>query len=106
MPIAGWIGGKFIEAVIDRTFIDEDGVRWIIDFKSSDPRSGDLETFLEAEKERYREQLERYARLLSQRDASSSGRPIRLGLYFPLSGAWLEWGAAVVLRKQAVLFEL
>jgi ATP-dependent helicase/nuclease subunit A len=102
LPIAGWIGGKLCEAVIDRTFIDEDGVRWIIDYKSSDPASGDLETFLEAEKERYREQLERYARLMAQRD----DRPIRLGLYFPLLGAWLEWGTGVVLRKQALLFEL
>jgi hypothetical protein len=33
-------------------------------------------------------------------------RPIRLGLYFPLLGEWLEWAAPVVLRKQALLFEL
>ena len=106
LPIAGWIEGKLSEAVIDRTFVDENGVRWIIDYKTSEPAGGDLENFLEAEKERYREQLERYARLLSQRDIGSSGRPIRLGLYFPLLGAWLEWGAGVVLRKQALLFEL
>ena len=61
-----------------------------------------MENFLEAEKERYRGQLERYARLMALRD----DRPIRLGLYFPLLGAWLEWGAGVVLRKQASLFEL
>jgi ATP-dependent helicase/nuclease subunit A len=102
LPIAGWIGGKLCEAVIDRTFVDESGVRWIIDYKTSEPAGGDLENFLEAEKERYREQLERYASLLSQRD----DRPIRLGLYFPLLGEWLEWGAGVVLRKQALLFEL
>jgi ATP-dependent helicase/nuclease subunit A len=102
LPIAGWIEGKFGEAVIDRTFADENGVRWIIDYKTSEPASGDVENFLEAEKERYREQLERYARLLAQRD----DRPIRLGLYFPLLGAWREWGAGVVLRKQALLFEL
>jgi ATP-dependent exoDNAse (exonuclease V) beta subunit len=102
LPIAGWIDGKLCEAVIDRTFIDDSGVRWIIDYKTSEPAGADVENFLEAEKERYREQLERYARLLAQRD----DRPIRLGLYFPLLGAWLEWGAGVVLRKQALLFEL
>ncbi len=102
LPIAGWIGGKFCEAVIDRTFVDESGVRWIIDYKTSEPAGGALENFLEAEKERYREQLERYARLMAARD----DRPIRLGLYFPLLGAWLEWSAGVVLRKQALLFEL
>jgi ATP-dependent exoDNAse (exonuclease V) beta subunit len=113
LSIAGWIEGKLCEAVIDRTFVDESGVRWIIDYKTSGPAGADVENFLEAEKDRYREQLERYGRLLSQRDITStqrdirsSGRPIRLGLYFPLLGAWLEWGAGVVLRKQAVLFEL
>ncbi len=106
LPIAGWIGGKLSEAVIDRTFVDESGVRWIIDYKTSEPAGGALENFLETEKERYREQLERYARLMAQRDVSSSAGPIRLGLYFPLLGAWLEWGAGVVLRKQAMLFEL
>ena len=96
------IDGNLCEAVIDRTFIDETGVRWIIDYKTSLHEGANLENFLEGEKERYRDQLERYARLMVQRDA----RPIRLGLYFPLLGEWLEWGAPVVLRKQAMLFEL
>jgi len=102
LPVAGWIGGKLCETVIDRTFIDESGVRWIIDYKTSEPASGSVENFLEAEKERYREQLERYARLMVQRE----DRPIRLGLYFPLLGEWREWGAGVGLRRQAMLFEL
>jgi ATP-dependent helicase/nuclease subunit A len=88
--------------VIDRTFVDADGVRWIIDYKTSAHQGGDLEAFLDKEKERYQEQLERYARLLVQRD----GRAIRLALYFPLLGGWREWAAPVVLRKQGSLFEL
>jgi ATP-dependent helicase/nuclease subunit A len=102
VPIAGLINGKLSESVIDRTFIDEAGVRWIIDYKTSDHEGSDLENFFEAEKERHKEQLERYARLMFQSDE----RPIRLGLYFPLLGGWREWGAPVVLRKQATLFEL
>lgn len=103
LPIAGLIEGKLCEAVIDRTFIDDD-VRWIIDYKTSFHEGAGLENFLEQEKARYREQLERYARLMAQGD---NGRhPIRLGLYFPLLNEWLEWGAPVVLRKQALLFEL
>jgi ATP-dependent exoDNAse (exonuclease V) beta subunit len=102
LPIAGWIDGKLYEVVIDRTFIDETGVRWIIDYKTSDPGSLSVENFLEAERERYRDQLERYARLMFQRD----DRPVRLGLYFPLLAGWLEWAAPVVQRKQALLFEL
>jgi ATP-dependent exoDNAse (exonuclease V) beta subunit len=102
VSIAGLIDGKLSESIIDRTFIDEAGVRWIIDYKTSDHQGSDLENFFEAEKERYKEQLERYARLMFQRNE----RPIRLGLYFPLLGGWREWGAPVVLRKQATLFEL
>jgi ATP-dependent helicase/nuclease subunit A len=102
LAIAGLLDGSLFEAVIDRTFIDEAGVRWIIDYKTSTHEGAGLENFLEQERERYREQLERYARLMVQRD----DRPIRLGLYFPLLGEWLEWGAPVVLRKQALLFEL
>jgi ATP-dependent helicase/nuclease subunit A len=102
LAIAGLMDGKLSEVVIDRTFIDEDGVRWIIDYKTSAHEGAGLENFLEQERERYREQLERYARLMFQRD----DRPIRLGLYFPLLGEWLEWAAPVVLRKQALLFEL
>ena len=100
--LTGLIDGKLHEVVIDRTFVDESGVRWIIDYKTGAHQGGDLEVFLDNEKERYREQLERYARLLVQRD----DRPIRLGLYFPLLGEWREWAAPVVLRKQALLFEL
>jgi ATP-dependent exoDNAse (exonuclease V) beta subunit len=103
LPIAGLIDGSLCEVAIDRTFIDETGVRWIIDFKTSTHEGANLENFLEREKERYREQLERYARLMAGRDA---GRPIRLGLYFPLLGEWLEWAAPGVLRRQASLFEL
>jgi ATP-dependent helicase/nuclease subunit A len=102
LAIAGLMEGSLCEAVIDRTFIDEHGVRWIIDYKTSAHEGAGLENFLEQERERYRDQLERYARLMIQRN----NRPIRLGLYFPLLGEWLEWAAPLVLRKQAMLFEL
>ncbi|HUA17925.1 MAG TPA: UvrD-helicase domain-containing protein [Bryobacteraceae bacterium] len=102
LSIAGFVDGALHEAVIDRTFIDENGVRWIIDYKTGQHQGGALENFLETEKRRYQDQLERYARLMVQRD----DRPIRLGLYFPLLGEWREWPAPVVLRKQAQLFEL
>lgn len=100
--VTGLIDGKVYKAVIDRTFVDESGVRWIVDFKTSSHEGGDLETFLENEKRRYQEQLERYARLLSQ----SESRPMRLGLYFPLLNGWREWAAPTVRRRQATLFSL
>jgi ATP-dependent helicase/nuclease subunit A len=102
LPITGLVSGRLCETVIDRTFVDENGVRWIIDYKTGSHEGGNLETFLDTEQERYREQLERYARLMVQRDS----RPIRLALYFPLLGGWREWPAPVAVRKQASLFEL
>jgi ATP-dependent helicase/nuclease subunit A len=102
LPISGMVGGKLYETVIDRTFVDETGVRWIIDYKTGSHEGGRLEKFLDEEQERYREQLERYARLMIQRDP----RPIRLALYFPLLGGWREWPAPVAMRTQASLFEL
>ena len=43
--ITGLIEGKLYEIVIDRTFVDESGVRWIIDYKTSAHQGGDLESF-------------------------------------------------------------
>ncbi|MBM3739305.1 MAG: DNA helicase UvrD [Acidobacteria bacterium] len=78
--------GAVEHCVIDRTFV-EDGVRWIIDYKTSSHQGGSLEEFLEKEVARYRDQLNGYAALFRQFET----RPVRLGLYFPLLGAWREW---------------
>ena len=85
--ISGLVDGERLEAIIDRTFVDAEGLRWIIDFKTGVHRGGALEHFLDAEVARYRAQLEGYGRLMSAIDA----RPIALGLYFPLLDAWREW---------------
>ena len=104
LPITGFIGGSLYETVIDRTFVDEAGVRWIIDYKTGSHEGGGLEKFLDTEKERYQDQLERYARLMIQRDS----RPVRLALYFPLLGGWREWPmpVAVATPAQGTLFDL
>ena len=73
--------------VIDRTFVDDHDQRWIVDFKSGSHGGGALEQWLDSEQARYREQLERYARIMRLRDS----RPIMLGLYFPVVDAWREW---------------
>ena len=85
-------GGQPVRVQVDRTFVAE-GVRWIIDYKTGSHTGGDLEAFLASEQTRYRAQLERYAHVLEKYDP---GKPIRLGLYFPLLRAWREWepGAA------------
>jgi ATP-dependent exoDNAse (exonuclease V) beta subunit len=90
-PLTGVIDDAIVHLVIDRTFIDERGVRWIIDYKTGVHEGADPEGFLDNERERYREQLERYARLVRH----LGPEPIRLGLYFPLMRGWREWAADV-----------
>jgi len=82
--------GRVVTAVIDRTFVDAKGVRWIIDYKTSTHEGGGREEFLDREQERYRAQLQRYAQVLGNLDP----RPIRLGLYFPLLSGWREWSGS------------
>ena len=81
--------GKPVTSIMDRSFVDTKGIRWIIDYKTSTHEGGGLDAFLDREQERYRGQLERYAAVLRKLD----NRQIRLGLYFPLLGGWREWNA-------------
>ncbi|MFW6081867.1 MAG: UvrD-helicase domain-containing protein [Desulfosalsimonas sp.] len=85
--VSGVLDGDIINAVIDRTFVDENGERWVIDYKSGLHSGGGLAEFLEREQQRYSMQMERYARLLEKID----GRRVRLGLYFPMIPAWRQW---------------
>ena len=74
--------------VIDRTFVDR-GVRWVVDYKTSRHEGDDLTATLQAEAERHRPQLERYARLMSG-DGIPDGRPgappIALAIFFTAHG--------------------
>lgn len=80
--------GAWQQAAIDRSFVDDAGVRWVVDYKTSRPEGEAEADFLARETERYRPQLEAYARLVQ---ALEPGREIRLALYFPLVPAWREW---------------
>ncbi len=80
--------GRLVDIRIDRSFVDEHGTRWIVDYKTGTHEGGDLEAFLDRERERYAPQLERYALVMAALDPA---HPIRLGLYFPLLGGWREW---------------
>ncbi len=71
---------------IDRSFVDDGGVRWIVDWKTSAHEGGDREAFLDNELARYAPQLRRYAEVMARIDR----RPQKVGLYFPLLDAWRE----------------
>ena len=72
---------------LDRTFVDEEGIRWIIDYKTSSHEGGATKDFLESEVIRYRSQLDNYASAISL----TENRKIRVGLYFPLLQALESW---------------
>lgn len=64
--------------IIDRTLIDKDGVRWIIDFKTgSSNASQSSEAFIQTMKERYKSQLVNYGNLFTQLES----RKTKLALY-------------------------
>jgi len=84
--LSGVSGGRLRNVKIDRSFVDESGTRWVIDYKTGAHEGGDLEAFLEQEIERYRPQLAAYREL-----ARAVGpQPVRAALYFPLLGAFRE----------------
>lgn len=77
---------RFINKIIDRTYV-EDGVRWIIDYKTGKHEGGNLERFFKEEKERYRPQLEEYANLIR---LTGETRPIKKALYYPMHQRQVE----------------
>jgi len=87
LALSGVFEGEIISGVIDRTFLDEHGVRWIVDFKTGSHEGGGLEQFLADEVRRYRDQLQRYARLMK---LFRPDQPVRAALYFPLMKQWRE----------------
>lgn len=86
LALAAWGDGGPETHIIDRSFVDEQGERWIIDYKTGYREGGDIEGFLDQEAERYAAQLARYRDLARRME----DRPVRLALYFPLLGRLRE----------------
>ena len=63
--------------VIDRTFVDQDDTRWIIDYKTSQQQPEQTESeFIQSQTEKYRSQLENYRDLMK----ATENRTTRLAL--------------------------
>ena len=86
LPLSGSVNGKIQAIVIDRVRIDDDGTHWIVDYKTSTHEGGKLQAFLQSECERYRGQLQKYARIYG----AFSGVSPRCALYFPMLREWVE----------------
>jgi ATP-dependent helicase/nuclease subunit A len=80
MRVRSAIGSRTL--IIDRVFLAADGLRWVVDFKTSRHEGGNPEAFLDAERIRYAAQLETYAEALGGANR---------GLYFPLHSGWRAW---------------
>ncbi|MGQ0696765.1 MAG: UvrD-helicase domain-containing protein [Panacagrimonas sp.] len=80
-PLAGRRDGRWISAVIDRCFEDEDGLLWVIDYKTSARAVPveQIESYIALGAEKYRGQIEQYASLLA---GMRPDRRIRGALYF------------------------
>lgn len=90
LAVHGIVDGRLVRATIDRTFVDDDGLRWLVDYKTSSPAAGDDPgLFMSNEKERYRSQLQLYTALVKQLEPN---RSVRSALYFPMFDGWIEIG--------------
>jgi len=63
--------------IIDRTFIDPHGVRWIIDYKTAVNPGNEERDFIEQQRQRYKPQLDNYRELFS----AMEDRTIKPALY-------------------------
>lgn len=74
--------------IVDRSFIDDKGVRWIIDYKSSFfvGDENEKQNFIAQQIKKYRPQLERYGSLFALQES----REQKWVLYFSYVDAWVE----------------
>lgn len=87
LPVFERKGSRLIKRIIDRTFV-ENGVRWIVDYKTANLQKGEtIESFIARESELYQNQLNNYSRLMRAIDQNQY--KIKTALYFPLQGKFI-----------------
>ena len=80
LALSGVVDGAVTSVVLDRVRIDEQGVHWIVDYKTSTHEGGNPQAFLQAEVERYSPQLAKYQEIYR----NFTNAETRCALYFPL----------------------
>lgn len=80
-------GRNFRNKIVDRTFVDGEGVRWIVDYKTGEHEGSNLKKFFDDEMDRHRDQLESYEKLFRLQGET---RPIKMALYYPLHQRLVE----------------
>jgi len=80
--------GRTQQFVIDRTFVDQDNTRWIIDYKTSQQQPEQSESeFIQSQAEKYRSQLQNYRDLMTV----AENRSVRLALLLTDIPALIEF---------------
>lgn len=87
LPLTIYKNNEFKKYIIDRTFVDIDNIRWIIDYKFSSHEGSDIDQFFKEEKERYKGQLFSYEETLK---ALGEQRLIKKALYYPAFCKFIE----------------
>ncbi|MBN2864546.1 MAG: UvrD-helicase domain-containing protein [Thiotrichales bacterium] len=79
-----------VNHIVDRTYIDEHGIRWIVDYKTSvfDGTRQQASEFIAKKVEMYRPQLARYGALFDVLDGGA--RAQKWVLYFSYLDRWVE----------------
>jgi len=86
LALTGVANDELVSVILDRVRIAEDDTHWIIDYKTSSHEGGNLAAFLQAEADRYKVQLARYASIYE----NWSGANVKCALYFPLLQSFVE----------------
>lgn len=86
-PLTGFIDNRYVSGILDRTFVDEKGTRWIIDYKTGEHQGSDLKHYFQEEIKRYQPQMDQYQELIKLQGES---RPIKKALYYPLHKRLVE----------------
>jgi ATP-dependent exoDNAse (exonuclease V) beta subunit len=77
LELSQFQSGQLRNFVIDRTFVDQNDIRWVIDYKTSKPSAGQtIDSFVAEQRENYRSQLDSYRSLFRRIES----RPIRTAL--------------------------
>ncbi|OUS23612.1 hypothetical protein A9Q99_26550 [Gammaproteobacteria bacterium 45_16_T64] len=80
--------GEAKNIIIDRTFEDAQGIRWIIDYKFVLPDAeSSADVFLQIQRKKYRDQLDFYAQVMNKEKVLGTC----LMLYFPLTNQYICW---------------
>ena len=86
-PVTLVVEGEVQDLVIDLTFVDN-GIRWIVDTKTSAPAEGEPEhAYIERELQRYEEKMALYGQAVTH----LGKEPVKLALYLPRIGRLVSY---------------